>query len=196
MPLYLPPKYTITYISIYQWIFNFLPVSSNHMKYFCNRIFLLRPKHTHSKQCISILILLKPNQKSLYYLLSICYYSNHSFTWFYSLLNPFVHIFQPTSILPCIYFLLLFQGTANNILLILSLFLDCTMCGSQNFGTEQMLRRISLSKTTNLGFSFSFLWCISYMPNVSIPHGKLFRIKSNLTIVNGNTSTQRGKLEN
>lgn len=44
-------------------------------------------------------------------------------------------------------------------------FLDCKICGSQSFGTEQDLWRISLSKTTNIGFSFSFLWCTSYMAN-------------------------------
>lgn len=81
----LPPKYTITWISMDQWIFNFLPVSANHMKYLCNRIFLWRPKQTHSKQCISIQSLLKPNQNSLYYLLSICHYSNHPFTGYCSL---------------------------------------------------------------------------------------------------------------
>ena len=107
MPLYLLPKYTITYISVYQWIFNFLPVSSNHMKYFCNRIFLLRPKHTHSKQWISIQILLKLNQKSLYYLLSISFIqtillldSTHSLIHLCTFLANFyktLHIF-PTEI--------------------------------------------------------------------------------------------------
>lgn len=121
------------------------------MKYVCNRIFLLRPKHTHSKQCISIQILLKPNQKSLYYLLSICYYSNHSFTWICSLFNPFGQLLSYLA-----YFFHWEVGAPQT-----TAYRYChgsKMWDSQNFGPGCNLGRASLSRTTNLGFSSCFHW--------------------------------------
>lgn len=183
MALYLPLKYTITYISVNQWIFNFLPVSSNHMKYFCNRIFSLRPKYTHTKQCISIQILLKPNQKSLYYLLSISYYSNHSFAWFCWLL---IHLCT---------FLANFYNTFHifpieisehskqhiiNIVIILQI-VKCVNLWILKLQTTYEEFYFQSPQTYNfllVCFDVLLIW-----PMVPTTYDELFRVKSNLTTV-------------